>query len=57
MAGPADRLIEKLSYNNDDEAAFLHHLDLLENLDTHVICLSQQREDIFKYHFLSGELC
>ena len=39
---PADRIIEKLSYNNDDEAALLHHIiEQLSNMETHVISTSQ----------------
>ena len=35
---PDDRIIEKLSYNNDDEAALLHHIiEQLSNMETHVI--------------------
>ena len=39
MWAPDDRLIEKLSYNNDDEAALLHHIiiEQLSNMETHVI--------------------
>ena len=34
---PDDRLIGKLSYNNDDEAALLHHIiEQLSNMETHV---------------------
>ena len=38
---PDDRIIEKLSYNNDDEAALLHHIiEQLSNMETHVISTS-----------------
>ena len=41
MWAPDDRLIEKLSYNNDDESALLHHIiEQLSNMETHVISTS-----------------
>ena len=41
---PDDRIIEKLSYNNDDEAALLHHIiEQLSNMETHVISTSHSQ--------------